>query len=79
MNNYPPDSRKIIFKPLTGPAVKYRIWVKDNSYYWYAKGNSGREKSLEAAMRAAREWIGLGLAGIKSQVEHHGVFHVGRG
>lgn len=78
MKNYPIDSRKITFKPLSGKVVKYRVWGKGNDFYWYAQGHSGKESTLEAAMRAAREWINFGLAGIKSQ-KSHGVFHVGRG
>lgn len=79
MKHYPNDAMRVTFKPLQGPVARYRIWVKTDGYYWYAKGHSGKEVSLEAAMRAAREWINLGIAGLKSHEELHGAIHAGRG
>jgi hypothetical protein len=77
--DYPPDAFKVTFKPLSGKTMRYRIWSKDGYYYWYACGHSGKEATQEAAMRAAREWINLGVSGLKSHGEIHGVFHAGRG
>ena len=72
---YPPSAMKIAFKPLVGKVVNYRIWSVGGEYYWFALGNSGREATVEAAMRAAREYILMGVSGLKSHGEYRGVLN----
>lgn len=64
--DYPPDAIRVIFQPLSGKRVRYRIWKRDGKYYWAAAGHSGKEDTQEAAMRAAREWIEFGIHGLVS-------------
>jgi hypothetical protein len=73
-DNFPANAMVIKFKALGGKLVRYRVWSKDKHYYWAALGNSGREETLEAAMRAAREYILMGVNGLKSHGEYRGVF-----
>jgi hypothetical protein len=72
-DNFPAYSMKVVFKPLSGKRVKYRVWAKWNKFYWAAQGANGEEDTLEAAMRSAREWILLGVNGLKSHSDYHGV------
>ena len=65
-DNFPANAMVIKFKALGGKLVRYRVWSKDKHYYWAALGNSGREETLGAAMRAAREYILMGVNGLKS-------------
>lgn len=73
-DNYPPYAIKVSFKPLSGKRVTYRVWTKDGASYWAACGNSGKECNLEAAMRAAREYILMGVNGLPSHGSR-GVFN----
>jgi hypothetical protein len=77
-HNYPSNAMIIKFKPLGSKPACYRVWLSDNHYYWDACGNSGREETQEAAMRAAREYILMGVNGLKSHGEYHGVLNAGR-
>lgn len=73
-DNFPSNALTVKFKALGGKLVRYRVWAKDNHYYWSANGNTGREETLEAAMRAAREYILMGVNGLKSHGEYRGFF-----
>lgn len=73
--DYPPTAMKVTFKPLGEKQVTYRVWKKGNDCFWYANGHSGKEATVEAAMRAAREYITMGVSGLKSHGENRGVFN----
>ncbi len=63
-SNYPENSVRVKFKPLSGRSHGYRIWENNNHWFWYALGNGGMENTQETAMFAAREWINKGTNGI---------------
>jgi hypothetical protein len=73
-NNIPANAMTIMFKALGGKYTRYSVWSKDGHFYWATLGNTGREDNLEAAMRAAREYILMGVNGLKSHGEYRGVF-----
>jgi hypothetical protein len=77
-DNFPANALVIKFKPLIGRLVRYRVWIKGDKYYWAACGNSGMEVNLEAAMRAAREYILMGVNGMQSHGEYRGVLSESR-
>lgn len=73
--NFPDNARRVIFKPLAGKTVKYWIWEKGGKWYWFTQGNSGEEATQELAMAYAREYIIMGVHGLKSHGEYHGVLN----
>lgn len=75
MSNHPDNAIKVSFCPFGGHNTKYYIWQIWSWFYWEAQGTGGREANQEAAMRAAREYISLGVNGLKSHGEHHTVFN----
>jgi hypothetical protein len=77
-DNHPSNALRVPFKPLIGKRTIYFVWSKDNKFYWSTLGQSGTEVTLEAAMRAAREYILYGVNGMKSHGEYRGVFDESR-
>lgn len=73
-DHFPKDAFVIKFKPLNSSTVKYRIWPTCDSWCWAALGHSGKEATQEAAMTAAREYILMGVNGLKSYGKYRGVF-----
>jgi hypothetical protein len=66
--NYPPNAKKMVFKPIKGRSVTWRLWSREISmgiiqWYWYALGQAGYQPTQEEAMAAARRWIKDGWAG----------------
>lgn len=74
-SEYPPNAMKVVFQPLSGKTVKYRVWTNDGAFYWAANGHSGKELTLELAMRAAREYILYGVNGLAGHGEYRGVLN----
>jgi hypothetical protein len=77
-DNHPAHALKVPFQPLNGKRVKYWVWNVGNEYYWSCLGASGKEKTMEAAMRAAREYVLYGVSGMPSLRTYRGVLDESR-
>ena len=72
-DNFPSNALVVKFKPLVGKSVRYRVWSIGGEYFWAALGFNGKEATIEAAMRAAREYILMGIHGLQSHGNFRGV------